>query len=117
MSQRRIKFLRYMNSNRLIYRFEWDLIAVPVVSGMAYFVVLTILQVPLWFAPFFAFVGAWKTLNVYRAWIKDAAPGYLYHFFYSISLINPVEKKKKNGKTIYENPINIPYGFENDFRD
>jgi len=113
----RVKFLRFIDSNRLIYRFEWDLVVVPIVSGLFYFVALTLLQSPLWFSPFFSFIGAWKTLSMYKLLIKDAAPGYLYHFFYSIGILNPVIKIKKNGKTIRKNPINIPFGFENDFRD
>lgn len=113
----RIKFLKYIDSYRLIYRYEWDVIAVTSVSGLVYFVALTVLQAPLWVSPFFSFYGSYRTIKAYRALVKDAAPGYLYHFFYSIGMINPVIKEKKNGKVIKKNPENIPYGFETDFRD
>ncbi|MFA6195376.1 MAG: hypothetical protein WC656_01875 [Sulfurimonas sp.] len=116
MSQR-VKFLKYIDSNRLIYRFEWDIVVVTAVSGLFFFVATTLLQVPLWASPFFAFAGAWKTLSLYKLLIKEAAPGYLYHFFYSIGVFNPTVIEKKNGKTIRKNPDNIPFGFENDFRD
>jgi len=117
MAKERIKFLRYTDSYRLVNRFEWDLIVVPIVSGVAVFVILALMQVPLWASPFFAGISGWKILKYYIKLIKDASPGYLYHFFYTKGLINPVVKEKKNGKTIQVNPINIPFGFENDFRD
>lgn len=116
MSQR-VKFLKYMDSYKLIYRFEWDLVAVTVGSGLIYFVSMILLQAPLWFAPLFAAIAAYKTLKLYRAVIKDAAPGYIEHLFYSIGLYNPLIKIKKDGKNIRINPDNIPFGFENDFRD
>jgi hypothetical protein len=116
MSQR-VKFLKYMDSYRLIYRFEWDIVAVVAVSGIVYFAAATILQAPLWASPFFALIGAIKTLNLYKSLIKEAAPGYLYHFFYSIGVFNPTIIEKKNGKSIRKNPDNLPFGFENDFRD
>jgi len=114
---KRVRFLRYMDSYRLVYRFEWDMIAVTVSSLIIIFASATILQAPLWLSPFFAAVGSWKTLKLYKSLIKEAAPGYLYHFFYSIGIINPVSREKRNGKIIRTNPDNIPFGFENDFRD
>lgn len=116
MSQR-VRFLKYMDSNRLIYRFEWDIVVVTIASGAILFIALTLLQAPLWASISFAPIGAWKILGIYKLLIKDAAPGYLYHFFYSIGVLNPTIKVKKNGKTIRINPDNIPFGFENDFRD
>ncbi len=113
----RIKFLRYMNSKRLIYRFEWDIVAVPLISGGIIFVALIFIQLPSWASPLFSFIGAWKILNIYKALIKNASPGYLYHFFYSIGLWNPTVIEKKSGKNIRVNPRNIPFGFENEFRD
>lgn len=115
--KQRVRFLRYTDSYRLVYRFEWDIIAVTAVSALFFFVIITVLQAPLWVSPFFSFFGAWKTLNLYKSLIKEAAPGYLYHFFYSIGIFNPTIKEKRNGKTIYKNPDNLPFGFENDFRD
>lgn len=106
-----------MDSYRLIYRFEWDIVAVAVGSGLVYFVMMVIFQAPLWFSPLFAFLGAYKTLKMYKSLIKEAAPGYLEHLFYSIGLYNPLVKIKKDGKITRENPDNIPFGFENDFRD
>lgn len=113
----RVKFLKYMDSYRLIYRFEWDIIAVLLGSGIFYFVTMILFQAPLWFSPFFAAVAAYKTLKIYKSLIKEAAPGYLGHLFYSIGLYNPLVKIKKDGKNIRINPDNIPFGFENDFRD
>lgn len=113
----RIKFLRYIDSYRLIYRFEWDIIAVPVISSLIYFFIFTVIQIPLWASPFFVFIASFKTLSLYKKLIKEASPGYLYHFFYSIGIINPLIKERKNGKTIYRNPDNIPYGFETEFRN
>jgi hypothetical protein len=49
---KRVRFLRYIDSYRLIYRFEWDIIAVPIVSGFTIIVILTLLQSPLWLSPF-----------------------------------------------------------------
>ncbi|MBW6487566.1 hypothetical protein [Sulfurimonas sp.] len=116
MSQR-VKFLRYMDSYRLIYRFEWDIVAVTIGSGIAYFIILVLLQSPIWLSPLFAAYGAYKTLKLYKSLVKEAAPGYLEHFVYSIGLYNPTVKIKKNGKYIKTNSENIPFGFENDFRD
>ena len=115
--KKRVKFLKYIDSYRLVYRFEWDIIAVTTVSGFTFFVISTLLQVPLWASPFFAAFGGWKVLSMYKNLVKDAAPGYLYHFFYSIGIINPVVKKKENGVNTKVNPDNLPNGFETDFRD
>lgn len=115
--KQRVKFLRFMDSYKLIYRFEWDVVVVTAGSGVIYFAAMILLQAPLWVAPAFASVAAYKTIKVYKALIKDAAPGYLEHLFYSIGLYNPLVKIKKDGKNIRVNPDNIPFGFENDFRD
>lgn len=114
---KRIKFLKYIDSYRLIYRYEWDIIAVPAVSTLLYFVSLTLLQSPLWISPFFSVLLGYKTLKLYQRLIKDAAPGYLYHFFYTAGIINPTKIRKKNGKKIRENIEAIPFGFEDEFRD
>jgi len=113
----RVKFLKYIDSYRLIYRFEWDIVAVPSISTLLYFVFFTLIQVPLWISPFFSAFLGYKTVKLYRQLIKDAAPGYLYHFFYTAGIVNPTKLVKENGKTIRKNPDAIPFGFENDFRD
>jgi len=113
----RVKFLKYIDGYKLIYRFEWDIVAVAIGSAVFIFVSLTIMQIPVWISPLFVFIGSWKTLALYKKLVKEASPGYLYHFFYSIGIINPTIKIKKNGKTIQVNPDNIPFGFENEFRD
>lgn len=115
----RVKFLRYINSKRLIYRFEWDMVAVPLATAIGVFVLLTLFQLPAWASPFFSFVSGWKALMVYKFFTKESSPGYLYHLAYSMGLYNPtvIERDAATGKKKRVNPKNIPFGFENEFRD
>ena len=93
------------------------MVAIPSISTLLYFIMLTLFQVPLWLSPFVAGFMGYKTVELYKQLIKEAAPGYLYHFFYTAGIINPTILVEENGKKIRKNPDSIPYGFETEFRD
>ena len=112
MIEKRVPFPRYLNSKKLFYIWEYDVVMVAGFTGVGLFISLLWLSVSVLFAILISLAVSYFVLKKYIVFFKKAREGYVWHFLYSKGFIAPF--KKYDVKHDFENSL-IPYGFENEF--
>ena len=106
---KKARFPKYLNRNRLLYKWEYDQWIVAVVTFFAMFYIIGFfLSIDMFIAFAVGIFTTYKVLKIYNRVIKEAAPGFLFHFLYDIGLFKPKECDKC---------VKPPYGYERKFKD
>jgi type IV secretory pathway TrbD component len=114
MNKTRVPFPRYLNAKKLIFRWEYDLVLVSVLSFVLAMVVQVWVAIPLPIAMGGAFAISYYVMKKYEKHFKKIRKGYNSHLFYSFGYLEPLDRTKI--KESYEEYL-IPRGFENSFKD
>ena len=111
----RASFPKFLNSNRLLYKLEYDEWIVIVSS---FFILFYVFGFFLMFNSIISFLlSAYITKKITKYYMeehKTKSPGYLFHFFYDLGFSQPSKNKhdKDNDKD-----IQFPFGYETEFKD
>jgi len=112
MNKVRVPFPRYLNSKKLFYIWEYDVVLVSGISGLTLFMMQIWLSVSVLFAFVSSLLATFFILKRYIKYFKKAREGFVWHFLYSRGFIAPVDKTSI--KEEFESTL-IPYGFEDEF--
>jgi len=112
MNKKKVPFPRYLNSKKLFYIWEYDVVLISAVTGAGVFIMLLWLSVSVIFAIFISLATTYIVLKRYIKYFKKAREGFVWHFLYSKGYIAPF--KKFDVKNEFENSL-LPNGFENEF--
>ncbi|WP_294961561.1 hypothetical protein [Sulfurimonas sp.] len=112
MNKVRVPFPKYLNSKKLFYIWEYDVVLVSAMTGGILFIMLLWLSVPVIYSLFIAMGTTYFVLKRYIKYFKKAREGFVWHLLYSKGFITPVDKSKI--KKDFELSL-LPYGFENEF--
>ena len=107
----KVRFPKYINKNRLLYKLEYDEWFVIAVSFFFFFYLFAFFLMFNVILSFILSYFATRSISMYYMDVhKNESPGYLYHFFYDYGFSQPA--KKKNDKD-----IDFPSGYETEFKD
>jgi len=113
MKKTKVPFPKYLNSKKLFYIWEYDVVLVAGVTGGLVFLTLLWMSVSVLFSLLIAIAISYFMLKRYIKYFKKAREGFVWHFLYSKGFITPYDKNKKIDSS-YEETL-LPFGFENEF--
>jgi len=114
MSRARIPFPKYLNAKRLIFRWEYDVVLVSVISFIASMLLQVQLSVPLPISLISSLILGYYVLKKYERYFKKTRKNAFTHYKYSKGFSEPFDKRLITQK--FENNL-IPKGFEKEFLD
>jgi len=113
MAKLRVPFPRYLNSKRLFYKWEYDVVIVAAFASLVIFVVVFLFGVPILFDIPIALAFGYFVRRYYEKFFKKVRKGYLYHLFYEFGYIDPIARRFIEDD--YEKDM-IPKGYEHEFK-
>lgn len=114
MKKIRVPFPRYLNSKKLINRWEYDIVYVSVGVGFVSLFIITWITTNILISLVISGLMVKFTMKKYIKFFKKTRRGYFKHMFYSYGYLSPMNKEKIKFK--FEESL-IPYGFENEFKN
>jgi type IV conjugative transfer system protein TraL len=112
VNKKKVPFPRYLNSKKLFYIWEQDVVFVSAATSAGLFMMFVWFSVPILVSLLISMAIGYLVLKRYIKYFKKAREGYVWHFLYSKGFISPFDKR--DIKHDFESSL-LPYGFEREF--